>query len=198
MSVVRDTLRMKGRAIMQSDFEAKIIEERQGFYLHHEIEVPSGHKDNLRVQCSHKFQSKADMDRLKAAWPIPNEFDLNRSDERRAAHEYALREAEEHLYTVSGSTIFTGTVNEFQIRKNSIKFCFEFWDDGNVYRDIGPSGYRETWEVPESYLSDFLKTLGLDNQASLMMRIEGPEHLEIRQQLQIYAKERNLYSKSDT
>jgi hypothetical protein len=183
---------------MQTDFEMRIIEENQGFYLHHQIEVPSSENNKLRIQCSHKFMNKTHLDQLKKALMMPNEIELATSDPQKAAHNLALMEADVHLFAVSGSTIFTGTVHELQIRKGSIKFLFEFWDDGNVYRDIGPSGYRETWDVNESHFSDFLRTLGLDDQTSLMLRIEGPEHLEIRQHLQTYAKERNLYSKSDT
>ena len=183
---------------MQSDFEFRIIETKQGFSMQHEITVPSSPKGSLRIRCSHKFQDKALLDRMKAALPASTEPKGDRQILFSEAHDLALSEADLHEYVSSSSTIFTGTVRELMVSHNSIKFSYEFWDDGNVYRDIGPSGYREIWQATDTRFADFLERFNVAGLPDLLLEVEGQRHLEIRTQLQSYAKENGLYTKVET
>ncbi len=183
---------------MQNSNEMRLIETPQGFDLQHDVLVPSSPDQSLRVRCSHNFQDKTLLETIKTKGSLPAKAEIGGFEFSREAHDLAIGEADQHEYGYSGSTIFTGTVHKLVVTKDSIKFSYEFWDDGNEYRDIPPSGYRETWNLPSNYVNEFLNQLDIKGIRDLLARLEGPEHLAIREHLKTFANQNKLYTYLET
>ena len=183
---------------MKNESALRLIETPKGFEIQHELLVPSSADRSLTVSCSHNFEDKALLEMIKTSFSLPPNPEMRGLELSSEAHNLALGEADQHEYSHSGETIFTGTLQKLVVTKDTIKFSYEFWDDGNEYRDIPPSGYRETWSLPSNYFNDFLSQLNIVAILDLLVRIEGPEHLAIREQLKNFAKQNGLYTKVNT
>jgi hypothetical protein len=184
---------------MEKAFNIRINETAHGFSIHHSIRVKnrkSLDQTSKEIMCTHNFDDKASLKTLsELIQEDPLDTELRELWLQRI-HLHIFESAVSHTFRQDGESLFTGNSEVFSFNKDDLQIKEARWSDGNEYRNIGPSGSREIWSVPENLIEEVLKITGAESLAALLQKIEGPDYFEVYRAVKEVAAENNSYSQT--